>query len=154
MYFGVAGAGAVLWIISMIIYVILMNLIAAAELLGLWFTFRKLSLPGWKGIIPFYSTYVLCEKLWEVKYFWKMVIYAAISVVSMLMGQILLMIRDMFVPIESAAYIILLLVGLAFIIAFFVMIIMALVVSFKLYHKLARGFGLKDAWAWGLLFLP
>ena len=153
-HYGVGGASVVLWFVFMIIYVILMNLIAAAELLGIWFTFKKMGMPGWKGLIPFYSTYVLCDKVWEVKYFWRIVVYTAVSVVSMLIGEILLMVRDMFVPIESPAFIILLLVGLAFIIAFIVMLVLAFVVTFKLYCRMARGFGLKTAWAWGMIFVP
>lgn len=35
------------------------------------YLFRKMGVPGWWGIIPFWNTYVLCEKTWTVNpWFW------------------------------------------------------------------------------------
>lgn len=50
--------------------------------------------------------------------------------------------------------VVLLILGILFLIASIVMIILAMVINYQLYKRLTRSFGLKDAWAWGLLFLP
>ena len=34
------------------------------SLFGNWLVFKKMGEPGWKGVIPFYSLYVLFEKLY------------------------------------------------------------------------------------------
>lgn len=32
-------------------------------IVGRWFTYRKMGMPGWKSIIPFYNDYVLADKV-------------------------------------------------------------------------------------------
>lgn len=32
-------------------------------IVGRWFTYKKMGIPGWKSIIPFYNDYVLAEKV-------------------------------------------------------------------------------------------
>lgn len=33
------------------------------EIVGKWFTYKKMGIPGWKCIIPFYNSYVLADKV-------------------------------------------------------------------------------------------
>ena len=35
-----------------------------------WVLFTKFGEPGWKGIIPYYNTYVQMYYTWDIKYFW------------------------------------------------------------------------------------
>ena len=61
-------------------------ILIAGQYVGLWFTFRKMGLPGWKGIIPFYNYYVICEKVWDTKKFWRLVIYTCVGAGSAMFG--------------------------------------------------------------------
>ena len=56
------------------------------QLVGSWFTFKKMGMPGWKGLIPFYSTYCLFERLWDVKRFWRMIIYLCVYFGAVMFG--------------------------------------------------------------------
>lgn len=132
------------------------NVVVVLQLIGMWFTFRKMGLPGWKGIIPYYSTYVLFEKLWDKKMFWRWIIYMIVFTCTMVIGSLMIMFGGIFLASGSAdaAGIVLLIIGILFLIASLVMMILAMVINYQLYKRLAHAFGLKDAWAWGLLFLP
>ena len=46
------------------VFEVLLLAIVGLSLLGNWLIFKKMGEPGWKGIIPFYSLYVLFEKLY------------------------------------------------------------------------------------------
>ena len=61
---------------------------AAAAFVGLWFVFKKMGFPGWKGIIPFYNDYVLFDTLWEKKKFVRYVVYYGITLVATVIGVI------------------------------------------------------------------
>ena len=50
--------------------------------------------------------------------------------------------------------IVVMIIGILFFIAALVMLILSFVVFFKIYHKTAKAFGLKTAWAWGMMFVP
>ena len=54
--------------------------LAACAFVGSWFTFKKMGLPGWKGIIPFYNYYVLFDTVWEKKKFWRYITLLIITV--------------------------------------------------------------------------
>ena len=117
-----------------------------------------MGLPGWKGIIPYYGDYVLFDKLWNTKKFWQMIIYSAVFAGTLIFGYIFLVIGIVFAASGSdssvAVSIVFIVLGAASLIASIVMVVLAIVITFQLYKKLAQAFGLKDAWAWGLLFLP
>ena len=55
---------------------------------------------------------------------------------------------------SEAVNIILIALGVSFEISSVVLAILTIVIMFRLYKKMAHAFGLKDAWAWGLLFIP
>ena len=79
------SAGVIFLIIFWIMMILASYAMLAMELVGLWKTFRKMGHPGWKGIIPFYGTYVLFRDLWKTKYFWLIVILSGASVAVMLL---------------------------------------------------------------------
>lgn len=158
-YAGAGAFGTILSIIGSLISWLISNAALALTLIGLWFTFKKMYLPGWKGIIPFYNSYILFEKLWDVKQFWRFIIYVIVYVVSFIFGIILFGLGGIFAVAGGRrsfeiASVIPMLIGLSFMIAAVVMIILAMVIMFRLYQRLAQAFALKSAWAWGLLFVP
>lgn len=133
----------------------------AASCIGLWFTFKKMGLPGWKGIIPFYNLYVICEKVWDVKQFWRLVIYACVGAGLAMFGGLFMGIGGMgtaltayYTQAASPAGIIFLVLGASMLIAALVMEILLIVLEFQIYLRLTQVFRLKRAWAWGLLFVP
>ena len=149
---------AVSSVLTSIISWLIANVTIVLQLIGLWFAFRKMGLPGWKGIIPYYGDYVLFQKLWDTKKFWRMIIYSAVFTGAFIFGYIFLIMGIMFAASGSdssvAVSIVFIVLGVAFLIAAIVMVVLTIVINFQLYKKLAHAFGLKDAWAWGLLFLP
>lgn len=159
-FYHAGGAYTALSFVSTMISVLFSHVLLAAELVGLWFTYRKMNLPGWKGIIPFYNVYIMFEELWEVKYFWRTIIYCVVFIVCFIPGEIMTVLGSVYA--SGASYnsskdntaVILLIIGVALLIAALVMLILSLVIYFKIYLKIARAFGLKTAWAWGMLFVP
>lgn len=158
-YYG-GGVTTIMYALMSVLSFIFSNILLGVELIGCWFTFKKMDLPGWKGIIPIYNIYVLFEELWEIKYFWRGIIYAAVFAVSFIIGEILFAIGGIFsytpYPDYSLATtsIVLLIIGIMFFVAALVTLIMSFVVFFKIYHKTAKAFGLKTAWVWGMIFVP
>ena len=144
------------YVLTTVFSYLVANASVALQLVGSWFTFKKMGLPGWKGLIPYYSMYVLFEKLWDKKQFWRTIVYLIIYTCTLSFGYILLTIAIVMLASGSsqAPGIIFLILGVLFLIAFIVFLILTFVIEFKLYKKLAHAFGLKDAWAWGLLFIP
>lgn len=147
---------APLYTLTTVLSYLVANASVALQLVGSWFTYRKMGLPGWKGLIPYYSMYVLFEKLWDKKLFWRVIVYMIIFTCALLFGYLFMMFGIMILASGSSqtAGIILLILGVLFLIASVVFMILALVIEFKLYKKMAHAFGLNDAWAWGLLFIP
>lgn len=132
------------------------NATMVLQMVGSWFTFRKMGLPGWKGLIPYYSMYVLFEKLWDTKKFWRMIIYLCIFVGVFLFSYVFLIIGIAIGASSDAGVgaVILLIIGILMMIASVVMLVLTLVIQFQLFKRLAAAFGLQNGWAWGLLFIP
>lgn len=156
------GAFAVFWMIFAFSSVILSYAAVAAELVGNWFTFKKMNKPGWKGIIPFYNLYVLFEELWEVKEFWRVIIYLGVYLGTFITGYVFVILGTVFGA--TASYdshyvggavlgVILGVLGILAILGSIVFVVLAIVKEYQLYKRMAWAFGLKNAWAWGLLFL-
>lgn len=147
---------SLIWVFNFI----LANILLGVELIGFWFTYKKMNIPGWKGIIPFYNVYALFEELWETKRFWRMVIFCGISAVSYIIGEVFLATGDGLSSrdFREAEYfstnLVFLITGIVFLIIALVMLVLAFVICFKLYHKTTVAFGLKKAWVWGLIFVP
>lgn len=72
-YFGSVFPAALLWTIIIVWYVLL-----AA---GLWKTFEKAGVSGWKALIPIYNFYILFEIAWQGKMFWVWLLFEVIGAV-------------------------------------------------------------------------
>ena len=100
-----------------------------------WVLFTKFGEPGWKGIIPYYNTYVQMYYTWDIKYFWiYLVSQLGYSVVS-LTG-----IKD-----DGNALILLIAVTLN---------ITSIVMQVLIYYHLALSFGYGFGFTVGLCLLP
>lgn len=154
------GAFSAAYVLMSILSFIFSHILLAIQLVGFWFTYKKMNLPGWKGLIPFYNVYTLFEELWEKKYFWRSLIFCAICVASFIVGEVLFAVGGVFTyrPYPDASLgvtgLALLIIGIVFFVAAIVMLILAFVIYYKIYHKTAKAFGLKKAWVWGMIFVP
>lgn len=122
-----------------------------------WHIFKKLGLPGWKGIIPIYGDYKLFKSRWRTMPFWVMVFstimyYAGTFLTSFLMSKSLSgditfttveEIKSFFIP-YIAAY------GLLAV----AYLIVTLVITLNLNYQLAKSFGDGIGFALGLTILP
>lgn len=134
--------------------------IVAATYISRWFIFKKMGMPGWKGIIPYYGEYLLFRELWTTKMFWAFVIsgavYAFVSIFAMVFGMVGFAVavasahsshgigQAALIPILAFAFYGLLTIGY---------LVFALVVTFKLNNRLAKAFGKSTGFAAGLTFL-
>ena len=158
-YSGAAVFASIFWIIFALMASLSSYVLVAAELVGNWFTFKKMHMPGWKGIIPFYNLYVLFEKLWEVKEFRRVMIYLGVYLGAFIIGDILAVVGGIMAAgigygAAYAASVIMTVLGILMILGSLVFVVLAIVKEYQLYKRMAFAFGLKSAWAWGLLFLP
>ena len=137
---------------------------AACALIGSWFVFKKMGFPGWKGIIPFYNMYVLFDEVWEKKKFWTFVIFFAVIMVLSVFFAVFLVFAILALVAGNAhdipvsrdtriLCIVMLVLTIVSAIAMLVMTVLLMVLEFKLYSRLARGFGKGTGFAFGLLFL-
>lgn len=53
-----------------------------------WKMYQKLNIPGWKYLIPYYSSYILFKKLREVKYFWITLPFSVVGSALMYISRI------------------------------------------------------------------
>ena len=137
-------------ILVLSVYTIFVGSVFIATAVGRWMVFKKMGLPGWKGIIPFYSEAVLFKTVWTIKMFWAyfslffcyLMICAAVFALGM-SGW--LYNRDGTVTV------------LLFLLTIFVLwgILAAIfVILFKMNNRLARAFGRIPGFAVGLTFIP
>lgn len=120
-----------------------------------WFLFKKMGMPGWKGIIPFYSDYVLFRTLWNVKAFWAYIIGVIVFVGLYGVGLIAIIVSSMYLSMmlkePTIENMILIFVVLAIVLVVFV--VYEFIIVFKLYRRLANAFGKSTGFAVGLTFL-
>lgn len=81
--FFTGGDTADITLLSVILSITTLFSYAATALMMVsrWHIFKKLGHPGWKGIIPFYSDYLLFKTVWETKPFWVMIITSGVYTV-------------------------------------------------------------------------
>lgn len=140
-------------------FLIMILSMAAAALIFVsrWHIFKKMGMPGWKGIIPYYGDYLMFKTVWNTKAFWAQVIGSGVYLVVYLMTALMLPIiiaftagashssqPPMFLMISFGAVEVLLL--LAFLVFIFV-------IQIKLCLRLAKAFGKGTGYALGLAFL-
>ena len=51
------------------IYILMALALWVIETVGKWQVYRKLEIPSWKCLIPYYNNYVEFKRVWEVKYY-------------------------------------------------------------------------------------
>ena len=134
----------------------------AAQMIGSWFTFKKMGLPGWKGIIPFYNYYVLFDTVWEKKKFWRYITLLIITVGLCILYAIVLgvlavaayLVADAGSRSDAMSYLVaLIIVSVVFIGAMIAAMVVLLILMYKLFSRLAKCFGKSKGFAFGLLFL-
>ena len=73
-----AGSVVTLSIVAFVIWVVF--------IVAFWKVFTKMGEPGWKCLIPFYSTYIVYKRTWSVKVFWAFLACCAVTLVFGLMA--------------------------------------------------------------------
>ena len=157
LFSGVNTAEARLYL-GLCIAAIVLGLVSTALIsVSRWRIFKKLGLPGWKGIIPIYGDYKLFKSRWRTMPFWLLVIsnimyYAGMFLTSFLMAESLSAntnftgieeITSFFIP-YIAAY------GLLSVAC----LIVTLAITLNLNYQLAKSFGDGIGYALGLTILP
>jgi hypothetical protein len=112
-------------------------------------------MPGWKGIIPFYSDYVLFRTLWSVKAFWAYIIGMIVFIVLYIFSMVALITGVIYLSTTgmepNAGILIPFFVFLGVIVVAFM--VYEFIIVFKLYRRLAGAFGKSTGFAAGLTFL-
>ena len=154
------AAFAIFMAIFWIMYFLIIFGTVAAVFISRWFIFKKMGMPGWKGIIPYYSEWLLFREVWNTKMFWVYVIsgavYGVISVISTFLGMGLFIVQASGAQsareVGQAAIVPLILIGLYGLLTI-AYIVFAIVITFKLNNRLAKAFGKSTGFAAGLTFL-
>lgn len=146
----------VLFIISYTISILSSMAATALIMVSLWHIFKKLGMPGWKGIIPYYGDYMLYKTVWKTKPFWVMVISSGVYAIGVMLTAIimafLLIIKKDSPDTDSLLY-----VFVIFSVIFALLTLAYLVIDFiitvKLNLRLAKAFGKGTGFALGLTFI-
>lgn len=136
--------------VIVIFYALFIGVILITTAVGRWFVFKKLGMPGWKGIIPFYGQSLLFRRFWTIKMFW---VYLATHIGYFVMcAEIpVLGFLGFFRDVGTVAGI---LFGLVFLAILYGGLAAICVINFKLYRRLAKSFGRTAGFAAGLTFIP
>lgn len=163
MYYEGVAASAALSSVFMFIVVLFGSLISlgatVCRYVGNWFVFKKMGMPGWKSIIPYYNIYQLFDKVWEKKYFWVYLSLLLFNVVAVIMVYIILF-AGLILGLVGGSYESL---GVSFLFSSAMMLMLMIldigaaiastVFAFKLNNRLAHAFGKGAGFAAGLTFL-
>lgn len=108
-------------------------------IVGRWFTYRKMGMPGWKSIIPFYNDYVLADTVSD----------DGIAAWLVLCDAVCCLTTVMLSDITSGSM-------AEDILAFLAMVsgIAAVVLTCVVYHRVSQGFGHDAGYTVGLVLLP
>ncbi len=121
--------------------IIVSSILSVVLLVAEYFIFQKAGYKGWYAIIPVFSAYILFKLAWNKKAFWRDVIYSCglcvIPVALVLAGDSL---QSDFLIIAAA-------------IMFAALMVANIVMSVKLYLRLAKSFGQEKLFALGLIFI-
>jgi hypothetical protein len=136
-------------IITTVVFTIFFSVICLAILalliVSMWKIYGKMGEPGWKCIVPFYSNWVLIERLRKPRsWFWIMTLCGLIICVL----YVMLLVRIIGCPEEMpAGTILLILVILA-------VAVVSLVYGIKITHALSKAFGQGTGFTVGMILLP
>lgn len=149
-------AATTLFVVSYIVSILVSLGVAALMMVSCWHIFKKLGMPGWKGIIPYYSDYMLFKTLWKTKPFWVLVISSgAYLFVTLLMSIALFFVMLANMSSESLKAVEAFLIVFAVVIGVLTIALMviAIVLTFMLHLRLAKAFGKGTGYAFGLTFI-
>ncbi len=106
------------------------------QIVAWWRVFTKAGEPGWKSLIPIYSTYIQFKIAWDPQYFWAMIVLnigaVIVSVIGVLIGGILGAVVSLFVTVATVA---------------------TAIINITLLYRLSQAFGHGVGFTLGLLFL-
>ena len=137
-------------ILVLSVYTIFVGSVFIATAVGRWLVFKKMGLPGWKGIIPFYSEAVLFKTVWTIKMFWAY--FSLFFCYLMICAAVFALGISGWLYNRGGTVTVLL-----FLLTIFVLwgILAAIfVILFKMNNRLARAFGRIPGFAVGLTFIP
>ena len=112
--------------------------IFALSLIGKYFIFEKMGMPGWKSLIPIYSDYLLFRELIGVGYFWGYIASALLA------GSC-----SAFVTIGLVSGV----MEFLFIITAVAACTVTIAIQIKLAHSLSKSFGHGIGYTFGLIFI-
>ena len=119
--------------------IIFLSLAAAALVyVSRWHIFKKMGMPGWKGIIPYYGDYMLFKTVWTTKAFWAMIIGAALAARN---------------ASSSTAFLPMVVWGIVQAVLMLAFLVFVLVIQVRLHLRLAKGFGKGAGFGVGMAFL-
>lgn len=153
---GADGAAMGAFIVSYILSMMVSMGIAALVLVSRWHVFKKLGMPGWKGLIPFYSDFVLFKLLWKTKPFWVQVIAAGVYyVVSIILTIVMtaVLVSNADTASEEKMLALLGIFAVIFALLTAALMVIAFIIDYKLYYRLSKAFGKGAGFAAGLTFL-
>lgn len=130
--------------VFLIIWLILGGICLILQLVAWWRVFTKAGQPGWKSLIPIYSTYIQFKIAWDTQYFWLSVSLSVAAAIASLLGAAILLVSA--TVISGMVCTVLALLVLAASVATFIINILLL------YH-LSLVFGHGTGFTLGLLFL-
>ena len=112
--------------------------IFALSLIGKYFIFEKMGMPGWKSLIPIYSDYLLFRELIGSGYFWGYIASALLA------GSC-----SAFVTIGLVSGV----MEFLFIITAVAACTVTIAIQIKLAHSLSKSFGHGIGYTFGLIFI-
>jgi hypothetical protein len=108
-------------------------------LIAQYFLFQKMGMPGWKGLIPIYSSYLLFKELLSTRHF---AAYAGSLVASSVCNSLVT------TGVVTAAVPSMILMGVSIATA-----ILALILLIQVLHRLSRSFGHGAGFTFGLVVI-
>lgn len=158
-----AGVFAGLYFIFIALSVLCSWAAVACQFVGSWMFFKKMGLPGWKGIIPFYSTYVLFDTVWDKNKF-KKYLGLSIAIIAAAVVYYILLFLSMVIGIvgyETGAgtdagiifFVTFIIFSIIICVAEITLAVLLIILEYQLYSRLAKSFGKGTGFAFGLLFL-
>jgi hypothetical protein len=124
-------------------------LIIALMVVSIWKIYVKMGEPGWKSIIPFYSTWTLIDRLRKPQsWFWILMLVCFIY----MMLLVFLMVAVKMAEIGSAEMDIFSI--LIYLVPILACAVVMIVYEIKIYHALSKTFGQGAGFTVGMILLP
>ena len=144
------------FVISYLISMLVSMGVTALMMVSKWHIFKKLGMPGWKGIIPFYSDYMLFRTVWITKPFWVLVVaagvYTMVSMITAILMPVLVLLTGNTLD-DDEMITLLIVFGIIFGLLTLTLSVIALIIKFRLNIRLASVFGKGVGFVLGLTFI-